>query len=140
MRQDIASLQDRIKNAQAVLNNLKNAQPASGDSWVVYRSTTGVGVWDINLADVAGPYDRLFKVTHVPEDGDSSNGFARFFGQFDYNTMVNLTYDATYKDAADPYSWYLRVYGAGGVGSRFRAKFYVFSPKRGTLLVTNTAP
>jgi hypothetical protein len=54
--------------------------------------------------------------------------------------MNNLTYGSTYKDANDPYSWYVRVYGSGGTPSRFRAKFYVFSPKKGTLLVTNSAP
>lgn len=140
MRQDLATLQDRIKAAAATLAQLKNAQPASGDSWRVYRSTTAPGVWDINLANVAASYDQTIKVSHVPDDGDTSEGFAVMFGQYDYNTMNNLTYSAPYKDAADPYSLYVRIYGAGGPGSLFRAKFYVFSPKKGKLQTSIYTP
>lgn len=140
MRHDIASLQDRIKEARAELDALKSAQPASGDSWVVYRSTTPQSVMDINLANVAAPYDQLVKITHVPDDGDITKGFARFFIYFDYNSMVNLTYDGTYRDAADPYTIYTRIHGSGGVGSGFRAKVYAFSPKKGTLQITYSNP
>lgn len=140
MRQDIATLQDRIKAARAELDALKNAQPASGDSWVVYESSTPQGVWDINLVNVAGPYDKTIKVSHVPDDGDTSQGFAVFFGQYDYDTMNNLTYYSPYKDAADPYSLYVRIAGAGGTPSSFRAKFYVFSPKKGTLQTSIYTP
>lgn len=140
MRQDITSLQDRIKAARAELDALKSAQPASGDSWVVYRSTTPQGVWDINLANVAAPYDQLVKITHKPDDGDITNGFARFFILFDYNSMVNLTYGGTYRDAADPFTIYTRIYGSGGAGSGFRAKVYAFSPKKGTLQITYSNP
>jgi hypothetical protein len=140
MRQDIASLQERFMAAQKALEELKTKQPTAGDGWVVYRSTTGVGVWDIDLNNVSASYDRLFRITHVPDDGDTSDGFALFYGQFDYATMNNLTYGSVYKDAADPYSWYVRIYGAGGAGSKFRAKFFVFSPKKGTLNITNSAP
>lgn len=140
MRQDIATLQERFVAAQKALEELKTKQPTSGDGWRVYRSTTAPGVWDIDLNNVAASYDRLFKITHVPDDGDISEGFAVFFGQFDYATMNNLTYGSTYKDAADPYTWWVRIYGTGGPGSKFRAKMFVFSPKRGTLNITNSAP
>lgn len=140
MRQDIATLQDRIKAARAQLDALKNAQPASGDSWVVYSSTTPAGVWDLNLANVPATYDKTFKITHVPDDGDITKGFAVFFGDYDYNSMNNLTYYSPYKDAADPYSLYVRVAGSGGPGSVFKAKFFVFSPKKGTLTVSPYTP
>lgn len=139
MRKDETILQERIIAAQQALESLKNAQPIAGDGWVVYRSTTG-DTWDIDLTNVAGSYDRLFKITHVPDDGDITEGFAKIYGEFDYATMNNLTYGSVYRDADDPYSWFIRIYGSGGTPSKFRAKFYVFSPKRGTLVITNSAP
>ena len=139
MRQDIESLQQRIAQAAKDLRELKNVQPTAGDGWVVYRSTTN-STWDIDLSNVAASYDQLFKITHLPDDGDITNGFAKIYGQFDYDTMVNLTYGSVYRDADDPYSWYIRIYGAGGSGSSFRAKFFVFSQKKGTLQITNSNP
>lgn len=139
MRDDIPTLQKRVADAMAALIELKTKQPTAGDGWVVYRSITA-NTWDIDLSNVAGGYDRLFKVTHVPEDGDTSDGFASFYYKTDYGAMVGLTFDSSYQDSRDPYSYYIRIYGAGGPGSRFPMKFYVFSPKRGTLVVTDSAP
>lgn len=139
MRQDLATLQQRVAQAMKDLRELKNAQPIAGDGWVVYRSITD-DAWDINLSNVASGYDRLFKITHVPDDGDTDEGFAQFYYKTDYDAMVNLTFSSSYRDSRDPYSYYMRIFGAGGVGSSFRMKFYVFSPKKGTLQITNSAP
>lgn len=139
MRNDIASLQERVSQAMKDLRELKNRQPIAGDGWVVYRSIS-VNTWDIDLTNVAGSYDQVFKITHVPDDGDTTDGFAAFYYKTDYGAMVNLTFDSSYRDSRDPYSYYLRVYGAGGTPSRFMMKFYVFSPKKGTLSISNSAP
>jgi len=137
--QDIATLQERVRQAMKDLRELKNAQPVAGDGWVVYRSITA-NQWDIDLTNVSAPYDRLFKITHVPDDGDTSDGFAVFYYETDYGAMNNLTFDSSFRDSRDPYSYYIRVYGAGGTPSRFMMKFYVFSPKKGTLNISNSAP
>lgn len=139
MRKELLSLQERVKNAIKDLQELKNKQPTAGDGWRVYRNITA-NTWDIDLNNVAGGYDRLFKITHVPDDGDTTDGFANFYYKTDYGAMVNLTFDSTYQDQRDPYSWYIRIYGAGGGGSHFTMKFYIFSPKRGTLSITDSAP
>lgn len=139
MRKDISTLQERFKAAVLALQELKNRQPAAGDGWRVYRSTT-TDTYDINLSDVSAPYDRLFKITHLPDDGDNTEGFANFYYKKAPGGFVNLTLGGTYLDQRDPYSLYIRIYGSGGGGSKLALKFYVFSPKRGTLQITDTAP
>lgn len=139
MRYDLATLQERVRQAMTDLRELKNRQPIAGDGWVVYRSITA-NQWDIDLTNVSGPYDRLFKITYMPDDGDTDDGFAQFYYETDYNIMNNLTFDSSYRDANDPYSYYIRISGPGGTPSRLVMKFYVFSPKKGTLSITNSAP
>lgn len=139
MREDETILEVRVRNAMKALQELKNKQPTAGDGWVVYRAITN-NTWDIDLTNVAASYDRLFRVQYVPDDGDTSNGFAAFYYDVDYNILQNLSFASVYRDSRDPYSFYVRVYGAGGSPSRFVMKLYGFSPKRGSLLITDSAP
>lgn len=139
MREDVLELENKLRKYKEDLNELKVKQPSAGDGWIVYRSITA-NQWDIDLTNVAASYDRLYRITHVPDDGDQSDGFAIFYYQTDYGMLNNLTFDSSYHDSRDPYSYYIRIYGAGGTPSRFVMKFYVFSPKSGTLSITDSAP
>ena len=139
MREDNLQLENRLKELRRNLDELKTKQPTAGDGWVMYRSISS-DTWDINLLNVSAPYDKVFRIAHDPEDGDLTGGFAIFYYKTDYNNMINLTFGSTYYDSRDPYAYYMRVYGSGGVGSSFQMKFYVFSPKRGSLTITTQDP
>lgn len=139
MREDVLELENKLRKYKEDLNELKVKQPSAGDGWIVYRSITD-NEWDINLSNVSASYDRLWKITHVPDDGDLTEGFAIYYYKTDYGIMSGLTFDSTYYDSREPYTYYLRIYGAGGPGSRLVMKFYVFSPKSGTLSITDMAP
>lgn len=137
-REDIQSLQDRVRRAIATLAELKKTpQPMSGDSWVFYRRLIKPA-WDFEVHGVTGTtYNKLFKVTYNVERPET--GFMLWFMdvQFDSDIAQNMSYNtAPVKD--DPYSVWLNIKHVtytgdpGGIAVRFN----IFSPQRGTITVT----
>jgi len=137
-REDILSLQERVKRALATIAELKKTpQPMSGDSWVMYRRLIAPA-WDFEVHGVTGTtYNKLFKVTYNVDRPDT--GFILNFTdiQFDSDIAQNMSYNVA-PVKGDPYSLWLRVkhvtYTAdpGGISIRFN----IFSPQKGTISVT----
>lgn len=136
-RKDLLSLQDRVRNAIATLNELKRTpQPMGGDSWVFYRRLIAPA-WDIEAHGITSPtYKKTFKVTYNVERPNT--GFALFFVDVAWDTPAqDMSY--TYEPVADdPYSYWVRIkhvdYNSTPAGIMIRAN--IFAPQRGTITVT----
>ena len=137
LREDILSLQERVKRAIATLAELKKTpQAMSGDSWVFYRRLIAPA-WDLETLNITSTsYSKLYKVTYNVDRPNT--GFALFFTDIEFQTEAqNMSYGtAPVKD--DPYSLWLTIKHAtytsdiGGI----RVRFNVFAPQRGTITVT----
>lgn len=137
-REDILSLQQRVRSAIATLAELKRTpQPMSGDSWVFYRRLIAPA-WDFEVHGVTGTtYDKLFKVTYNVDRPDT--GFALAFLEVEWDDPDNQNMNYNWSPVkGDPYSWWLKVThvtytaDAGGIMLRFN----IFSPQSGTITVT----
>lgn len=138
-RQDLLSLQDRVKNAIATLAALKKTpQAMAGDSWVYYRRLIAPA-WDFEAIGITSPsYNKLFKVTY--NVARPQTGFAIAFLEATFTTgdeVQNMSYKwAPVRD--DPYSWWLNVNHVtynSDVGN-MSIRFNIFSPQTGTITVT----
>lgn len=135
-RQDILSLQERVKIAIKTLAELKRTpQPMAGDSWVYYRRMIKPAN-DLELHGITSPsFVKLYKVTYVVDRPDT--GFALPFVEVSWDTPAqNMSY-AWSPVRNDPYSWWLRVnhvnYNSDAAGIMIR--FNIFAPQRGTISV-----
>lgn len=136
-RQDLLSLQDRVRAAIATLADLKRTpQPMAGDSWIYYRRMIAPA-WDLELHGITSPtYVKLYKVTYNVERPDT--GFALPFVDVEWDTPAqNMSYGwSPVHD--EPYSWWLRIthasYNSDAAGIMVR--FNIFSPQSGTISVT----
>jgi len=136
-RQDLLSLQERVKNAIATLAELKRTpQPMAGDSWVYYRRMIAPA-WDHEVHGItSSSYVRLYKVTYVVDRPET--GFALPFVEVEWDTPAqDMSYNwSPVKD--DPYSWWLRIthvtYNSDPAGIMVR--FNIFAPQSGTITVT----
>lgn len=139
-RQDLLSLQERVKIAMKTLAELKRTpQPMAGDSWVYYRRMIAPA-YDLELHGITSPaFSKLYKVTYEVERPET--GFALPFVQVAWDTPAqNMSYNwSPVRD--DPYSWWLRVthvnYNSDSAGINIR--FNIFSPQTGTISVTEIA-
>lgn len=134
MRQDIPTLQKRVQDAAAQLEQLKNVQPLSGDSWIFYRHISA-NEWDIHLTNTAANYNQLFKLT--VNVADPTRGFANMFYKVDHDYTQHMRYDG-FPAVDEPYSYWLRISHATYTTDpgRIRVKFYLFSPQEGTFTIT----
>lgn len=136
-RQDLLSLQERVRNAMRALAELKRTpQPMAGDSWIYYRRMIAPA-WDHEAHGITSPsYEKLYKVTYEVARPDT--GFALPFVEVEWDTPAqNMSYNwSPVRD--DPYSWWLRVnhvsYNSDSAGINIR--FNIFSPQTGTISVT----
>lgn len=136
-REDIQTLQERVRRAIATLNELKrNPQAMSGDSWVFYRRLIAPA-YDIEAHGITSPtYKKIYKVTYEVERADT--GFALFFFDVEWDTPAqDMSYN--YEPVADdPYSYWVMIkhadYNSTPAGIMIRAN--VFAPQRGTITVT----
>lgn len=136
-RQDIQSLQTRVRNAIANLAELKRTpQAMSGDSWVFYRRILPANQWDIELHGITDPtFKKLYKITYVVDRPES--GFAQFFFDIAWDTPTqDMSY--TYEPVGDdPYSYYVQIkhadYNSSVAGIMMRAN--IFAPQKGTVQV-----
>lgn len=136
-RQDLLTLQQRLKAAIATLAEMKRTpQPMAGDSWIYYRRMIEP-LWDVELHGITSPsYVKLYKVTY--EVARPETGFALPFVEVDWDTEAqNMSYNwSPVRD--DPYSWWLRVthasYNSDSAGIMIR--FNIFAPQTGTITVT----
>ena len=64
-RQDIETLQQRVREAMRTLEELKKTpQAVAGDSWVFYRHDAAPE-WDFEVHNVTDPsYKKTYKVTY----------------------------------------------------------------------------
>lgn len=132
-RQDIATLQQRVGAALKELEQLKNAQPLTGDSWIMYRNNTE-NTWDIDVSGTTQYYNQLFKMT-IPVE-DPQRGFANIFYNQDYDYNQNMSMNV-WPVWNEPYNFWIRLNHATYTADpgRLRAKFYVFSLQEGTLSI-----
>lgn len=137
-RQDLLSLQERVKNAMATLAEMKRTpQPMAGDSWVYYRRMIAPA-WDFEVHGVTGTtYSKLFKVTYVVARPET--GFALPFVEVDWDDPMfqGMSYSwAPVRD--DPYSWWMTVKHAtyDGSAAGIMIRFNIFAPQTGTITVT----
>ena len=137
-REDIQSLQERVKNAIQALAELKRTpQPMSGDSWVFYRRLIAPA-WDFEVHGVTGTtYNKFFKVTFNTDKPET--GFALAFVEYEFDSDIAQNMSMNWSPVRDdPYSWWMRVkhvtYTAdpGGISIRFN----VFATQSGTISVT----
>jgi hypothetical protein len=136
-RQDLQNLQERVKTARSILDQLKRTpQAMAGDSWVFYRRIPAVSEWDFELHNITSPtFKKTYKMTYVVDRPDS--GFAQFFFDIAWDTPEqNMSY--TYEPAGDdPYSYYVKInhadYNSDSAGIRIRAN--VFAPQKGTIQI-----
>lgn len=137
LREDLQSLQERVRNAIKTLAELKKTpQAMSGDSWVFYRRILTTGVWDLEVHGITSPsYKKTYKFTYVVDRPE--NGFAQFFFDVAWDTPAqDMSY--TYEPVGDdPYSYYVRIkhadYNSTSAGIMLRAN--VFAPQKGTMQV-----
>lgn len=132
-RQDIPSLQQRVRDALNQLQDLKNAQPLTGDSWIFYRNNSP-NTWDLDVSGTGQFYNQLFKMT--VNVADTQRGFANMFYYMDYDYLQNMSMNI--QPAVDePYSFWVRLSHATYTADpgRLRVKFYLFSPQEGTLSI-----
>lgn len=137
-RDDLLSLQERVRRAIATLAELKKTpQAMAGDSWVFYRRLLPANQWDIEAHGITSPsYEKLYKVTYEVERPDS--GFAQFFLDVEWDTPAqDMSYH--YEPVGDdPYSYWVKIMHvaynstAGGIMLRFN----IFAPQSGTITVT----
>lgn len=135
-RQDLLSLQERVRRAIATLAELKrHPQPMAGDSWVFYRRTPDT--WDIEAHGITNPaFKKVYKVTYVVDRPES--GFAQFFVDVEWDTPAqDMSY--SYEPVGDdPYSYWVRIkhadYNSTPAGIMMR--FNIFAPQTGTITVT----
>jgi hypothetical protein len=135
-RQDLLSLQERVRAAIATLAELKKTpQAMAGDSWVYYRRMIAPA-YDLELHGITSPsFAKLYKVTYIVDRPDT--GFALPFVEVDWDTPAqNMSYNWS-PVRNDPYSWWLRVthasYNSDSAGINIR--FNIFAPQRGTISV-----
>lgn len=137
-RQDIQTLQERVRTAIKTLAELKrNVQAMGGDSWQFYRRLIKPA-WDFEVHGITSTsYYKRYKVTYNVERPDT--GFALFF--MDYEFDDNVAQNMSFNSAAvkgDPYSIWLVIKHVtytsdpGGISVRFN----VFAPQRGTITLT----
>lgn len=137
-REDLLSLQERVKRAIATLAELKKTpQAMGGDSWVMYRRLIKPA-WDFEVHGVTGTtYNKLFKVTYNVDRPETGFMLSFMDYQFDSDIAQNMSYNtAPVRD--DPYSIWLNIKHVtytgdpGGISVRFN----IFSPQKGTLSIT----
>lgn len=137
-RQDLLSLQERVKNAIKTLAELKRSpQPMAGDSWVYYRRLIAPA-YDYEVHGITSTsYSKLYRVKY--NVARPTTGFALMFPDIVFDDPIGqyMSYNiAPVRD--DPYSWWLKVKHAdyssapGGINIRFN----IFSPQVGTISVT----
>lgn len=136
-REDLLSLQDRVRRAIATLAELKRTpQAMSGDSWIYYRRLIAPA-WDFEAHGITDPsYVRLYKVTYEVARPDT--GFALAFVDVEWDTPAqDMSYNwSPVRD--DPYSWWLRITHAdyNSTPAGIMVRFNIFSPQSGTISVT----
>jgi hypothetical protein len=136
-REDLRSLQERVRAAIATLADLKRTpQAMAGDSWVFYRRLLPAGQWDLEAHGITSPtYKKTYKMTYVVDRPDS--GFAQFFFDVEWDTPAqDMSY--VYEPVGDdPYSYYIRIthadYNSTPAGIMIRAN--VFAPQKGVISV-----
>lgn len=136
-REDLRSLQDRVRIAISTLAELKRTpQAMSGDSWVFYRRILNGSTWDLEAHGITSPsYKKTYKFTYVVDRPET--GFAQFFFDIAWDTPAqDMSY--TYEPVAnDPYSYYVRIthanYNSTPAGIMVRAN--VFAPQKGVMQV-----
>ena len=137
-RQDLLTLQQRVKNAIATLADLKRTpQPMSGDSWVMYRRLIAPA-FDYEIHGITSTtFVKLYKVTYNVDR--PLNGFMLYYYDVVFDDPVGqyMSYNiAPVRD--DPYSLWMRIthvnYSSapGGINIRFN----IFSPQKGTISIT----
>jgi hypothetical protein len=135
-RNDIDSLQDRVYQAKATLEELKKTpQPIAGDSWVFYRHDPRPG-WNLDVSDITDPaYRKVYKLTYqVPEpDRGFVNMFYEVAWQYEYQGIF-----LTIQQVVDePYSYWVKLnhvsYNSDPAGIKVR--FYIFSAQKGNLVI-----
>lgn len=136
-RQDIESMQQRVREAMRTLEELKTtAQPVAGDSWVFYRHDARPG-WDYEVHGITDPtYKKIYKVTY--EVPDPSRGFINMFYFYEFDTEAQDISFNTSPVGDDPYSFWLMIrhvdYNSDPAGLKMR--FLIFSPQKGNLVFT----
>lgn len=134
-RQDIETLQQRVREAMRTLEELKKTpQAVAGDSWVFYRHDAAPG-WDFEVHGITDPsYKKRYKVTY--EVPDPSRGFINWFYFYEFDTEMQDISFYTNPVADDPYSFWLTVshvdYNSSPAGIKMR--FLIFSPQKGNLV------
>ena len=136
-REDILSLQQRVKRAIATLAELKRTpQPMSGDSWVYYRRMIAPD-WDHQVHGITSPsYSKLYKVTY--EVARPETGFALPFIEVAFDTPTpNMSYIWS-PVQGDPYSWWLKVthVSSNSTAAGIMIRFNIFAPQTGIITVT----
>ena len=81
-RQDLLSLQERVKQAMKTLAEMKRTpQPMAGDSWVYYRRMIAPA-YDLELHGITSPsFVKLYKVTYVVDSAGINIRFNIFAPQ-----------------------------------------------------------
>jgi hypothetical protein len=134
-RQDIETLQQRVREAMRTLEELKKTpQAVAGDSWVFYRHDAAPE-WDFEVHNVTDPsYKKTYKVTY--EVPDPSRGFINWFYFYEFDTEMQDISFYTDPVADDPYSFWLTIkhvdYNSDPAGIKMR--FLIFSPQKGNLV------
>ena len=134
-RQDIETLQQRVREAMRTLEELKKTpQAVAGDSWVFYRHDAAPE-WDFEVHNVTDPsYKKTYKVTY--EVPDPSRGFINWFYFYEFDTEMQDISFHTDPVADDPYSFWLTIkhvdYNSDPAGIKMR--FLIFSPQKGNLV------
>jgi hypothetical protein len=134
-RQDIETLQQRVREAMRTLEELKKTpQAVAGDSWVFYRHDAAPE-WDFEVHNVTDPsYKKTYKVTY--EVPDPSRGFINWFYFYEFDTEMQDISFHTDPVADDPYSFWLTVshvdYNSDPAGIKMR--FKIFSTQKGNLV------
>lgn len=136
-REDIQSLQRRVAQAAATLEELKKTpQAMAGDSWVFYRRLPSDTTWDIEAHGITSPsFKKTYKITWVVDRPES--GFAQFFFDIEWDTPAqDMSYN--YEPVGDdPYSYYVQIkhadYNSTSAGIMIRAN--IFAPQKGVISV-----
>lgn len=133
MRKDIPGLAERVAAAQKELEELKNAQPMAGDSFLFYRGVTA-DTWDLDFSGITGTtWRRIYKVTL--DVADPTRGFANLFYKEEVPDNLFTSVEPVYDD---PYSYWVLIYHVDytAAAGQARMKFYMFAPQEGTISLT----
>lgn len=122
------SVELQLKQMNRELNEIKTAQPISGDGWISYKILENNNNWDITGAVLTGSNERKYKITFTPEEDVLVAANIRIY----YEITAGGFFLDVLEVADEDSSWWVKLTALGG-GATYNIKFVCISSHEGTL-------